>query len=100
MPVKKFKRTIENFVCAVCGREVVGDGYTNHCPHCLHSKHVDINPGDRASPCHGIMKPIGLEIKNGDYYIIQRCQKCGHTRPNKRSEKDSFETLLKISSKS
>ena len=26
-----------------------GNGYTNHCPKCLWSKHVDINPGDRGA---------------------------------------------------
>ena len=43
-----FTRKVEDFTCEHCGREVHGNGYTNHCPHCLHSKHVDVNPGDRA----------------------------------------------------
>ncbi|MFA6992594.1 MAG: RNHCP domain-containing protein, partial [Candidatus Gracilibacteria bacterium] len=40
---KRFSRTIEDFVCEKCGAKVKGDGYTNHCPKCLWSKHVDIN---------------------------------------------------------
>ena len=44
MPSLKFKRKKENFVCENCGAEVKGDGFTNHCPKCLYSKHVDIFP--------------------------------------------------------
>ena len=56
----------EEFVCENCGNKVPKLGYScrNHCPVCLHSKHVDINPGDRAETCHGLLEPIGLEINN------------------------------------
>ena len=56
-----FNRKKENFVCENCGEKVEGNGYTNHCPNCLWSKHVDINPGDRAETCHGLLKPIAVE---------------------------------------
>ena len=52
---KLFERNVEDFVCTVCGQQVEGNGYTNHCPKCLSSLHVDINPGDRASSCYGVM---------------------------------------------
>ena len=61
--MKQFQRKKENFVCEHCGQEVIGNGYTNHCPSCLHSKHVDINPGDRAETCGGLMEPVDLELK-------------------------------------
>ncbi|HYC79501.1 MAG TPA: RNHCP domain-containing protein, partial [Candidatus Binatia bacterium] len=57
--MKLFQRTPENFVCENCGTKVSGNGYTNHCPNCLYSKHVDNNPGDRLNKCHGLMEPIG-----------------------------------------
>lgn len=38
---KNFTRVIEDFICENCGTEVKGNGYTNHCPKCLWSKHVD-----------------------------------------------------------
>ena len=44
---KKFERNREDFTCNNCELFVQGDGYTDHCPSCLYSKHVDINPGDR-----------------------------------------------------
>lgn len=95
--MKKFNRQIENFTCEHCGTEVIGNGYTNHCPNCLWSKHVDINPGDRASDCGGLMEPIAVEIKKGEYILTQKCQKCGHIRKNKISPLDNFDEILKLS---
>lgn len=52
----------DSFICKNCGRLVVptgaGSDHRNHCPNCLHSLHVDIAPGDRASDCGGFMEPI------------------------------------------
>lgn len=93
---KKFQRKIENFICKNCGAKVIGDGYTNHCPLCLWSKHVDINPGDRASNCQGLMEPIALENKNGEQVIVHRCIKCGFQKRNKVAKNDSFNDLLNI----
>jgi hypothetical protein len=78
LPTKKFKRVIEDFVCENCGTRVEGDGYTNHCPSCLWSKHVDDkNPGDRASTCGGLMQPMEYYAQ-GNYWIIRhKCLKCG-----------------------
>lgn len=95
--MKKFNRRTENFVCEHCGTKVIGNGYTNHCPNCLYSKHVDINPGDREADCGGLMEPVSLELKNGDYIITHRCTQCGHIRKNKTSPDDNFEEILKLS---
>ena len=74
------------FICENCGKEVQPLGYTsrNHCPYCLHSIHVDITPGDRANPCKGLLKPIGIEqsSKKG-YVIVFKCTKCGKISRNK-----------------
>lgn len=91
-----FKRKIEDFVCNNCGQNVKGDGYTNHCPQCLWSKHVDIIPGDRASDCDSRMKPARMELSGGKYDIVHKCVKCGHEKKNKTSSKDNFEEVLKI----
>lgn len=95
--MKKFNRRIEDFICEHCGAEVHGNGYTNHCPNCLWSKHVDVNPGDRAADCGGLMEPVGVELKNGEYILLQKCKKCGHLRKNKVSPKDNFEEIIKLS---
>ncbi|MST04461.1 MAG: RNHCP domain-containing protein [Candidatus Pacebacteria bacterium] len=59
-----FIKVKEDFVCENCKTEVKGNGYTNHCPVCLYSKHVDVDPGDRLSKCGGLMKPMGLPHNN------------------------------------
>jgi len=92
----KFKRKIEDFVCENCGEEVKGDGFTNHCPKCLYSKHVDIFPGDRAESCCGLMEPIGSEESGGEWSLIHKCQKCGKVQKNKISKHDDFDSLIKI----
>ena len=52
------------FTCKVCGRlctpENAGSQHRNHCPNCLSSLHVDVEPGDRASDCGGIMEPVAV----------------------------------------
>ncbi len=93
---KKFQRKIEDFTCEHCGAEIKGDGYTDHCPHCLWGKHVDINPGDRANTCGGELEPIWAEAKRDNYNIGYRCQKCGQTLHNRSHKDDDFSTILKI----
>ncbi len=95
--MKNFKKVIENFVCEYCKTNVKGNGYTNHCPNCLHSKHVDINPGDRNETCHGLMKPIYITVKKDGYIYRHKCIKCGHEKNQKSSPNDNFEAILKIS---
>jgi Zn finger protein HypA/HybF involved in hydrogenase expression len=90
----KFTRTIEDFVCEYCGFNVSGSGYTNHCPKCLYSKHVDINPGDRMNACGGTMEPVGVEFVRGDYILIHQCQKCGQQKRNKISPADDFNAVI------
>jgi hypothetical protein len=98
MKRKNFIRKTEDFVCENCGISVSGTGYTNHCPACLFSKHVDEEiPGDRKSKCQGLMKPIGIEQKRGEYILIHKCLKCGKMMKNKTSESDNFEKILEIS---
>ncbi|MCG2694690.1 RNHCP domain-containing protein [Candidatus Parcubacteria bacterium] len=94
--MKNFTRTIENFVCENCNAKVEGNGYTNHCPNCLWSKHVDVNPGDRLAECGGIMEPIGIENKSDVFFVVQKCQKCGHLRRNKLNKGDNFDEAIKL----
>ena len=51
--IKKLKISLASTV----GAKLRAMNYTNHCPRCLYSKHVDINPGDRAEQCDGMMEP-------------------------------------------
>ena len=97
---KKFQRNTENFVCEHCGFKTEGDGYTNHCPKCLWSKHVDNNPGDRANECQGLMEPEGLRKKDGEYDILHRCTVCGTEKWNRVTKADDSDIIVKLSASS
>lgn len=94
-----FTRLDEEFICENCGKKVPKLGYScrNHCPNCLHSKHVDVNPGDREETCHALLKPIDIEInpKKG-YVIVFKCMKCGSIRKNKVAEDDNMDLIYEI----
>jgi hypothetical protein len=92
----KFIKNVEDFVCENCREEVIGNGFTNHCPNCLYSKHVDINPGDRKNTCSGLMKPISVEKKGREYSILHKCIKCDFEKLNKTQKEDNFEALTQI----
>ncbi len=75
----------EAFTCASCGREVPVGGRRprDHCPWCLHSRHVDVVPGDRAESCGGLLVPVALEPGGGGLAIVYRCASCGAPRRNR-----------------
>lgn len=79
-----------------CGAAVSGSGYTNHCPACLWSQHVDVNPGDRQAACGGLMRPLGVESGRKGYRIRHRCEACGFERVNTTAENDDFEAILRL----
>jgi len=94
---KRFVRTKEDFVCEICGSLVKGDGYTDHCPVCLWSKHVDVFPGDRRSSCGGLMEPIVVAQKRGKWRILYRCCRCGYQHWNKASVQDNLARIVELS---
>ena len=98
----KFTKIDEEFICEHCGKLVPKLKYScrNHCPYCLYSKHVDINPGDRLEECHGLLEPIRVELdsKKG-YVIIYRCQKCGAIRKNKAANDDNRNLLIQLTAR-
>lgn len=90
---KQFQRNIENFVCEECDHMVVGDGYSNHCPNCLVSKHVDVHPGDRAAECGGIMDVIDIFFNHGRLNFRHKCRECGHEKNNKAHKEDNIDAI-------
>lgn len=95
--MKKFTKTIEDFDCAHCGTVVHGNGYTNHCPECLWSKHVDNNPGDRAATCGGMMKPISIEPDGERFIITHKCETCGKIKRQKTADNDDIDKIIELS---
>lgn len=96
-----FKKQNEQFVCLNCGKQV--DFHPNssrdHCTFCLYGQHVDINPGDRLNDCKGILKPIGLSIRNKKKQIVYKCDKCGKVVKCIVAPDDSLNEVIKLSSK-
>ena len=92
----RFRRRREDFVCDVCGEKVEGNGYTDHCPKCLNGKHVDINPGDRASDCGGPMKPIYTVYSRDHFIIYYRCIVCGKEWRVRSAANDNREKMTSL----
>ncbi len=101
---KRYYRThpcTDAFICKVCGWPVVsagaGSNHRNHCPNCLSSIHLDNEPGDRRSECHGRMDPIGVWVrKNGEWAVIHRCRCCGKICSNRTAADDNPMKLMAL----
>ncbi len=95
-----FIKNKEDFFCEQCGTKVTGTGYTNHCPQCLWSKHVDVDPGDRASNCGGMMSPDAIEVVGEESVIVHQCTKCKHVKRNKVAKGDDYATVIAVARQS
>ena len=92
------------FTCKVCGRPVVafgaGGAHRNHCPNCLSSRHLDVEPGDRAANCGGVMDPVAVWVRNnGEWAVIHRCRVCGALSSNRIAADDNPMKLMSIALK-
>lgn len=105
LKTKRFQVINEGFTCGNCGREVPPTAQTtprNHCPFCLWSKHVDVNPGDRANACRGMLRPIGIYTHTKkEYIILHQCQRCGERVRSKailsdENTADDFELIIEL----
>lgn len=102
-----------DFICKHCGHfvssQILVSGVVNrnHCPYCLHSRHVDLyDPGDRLCACKALMKPVGLTLKHsrdkyapdnhGELMLVHRCINCGDLSINRIAADDDPEMLLAI----
>ncbi|MDR9390911.1 MAG: RNHCP domain-containing protein [Trueperaceae bacterium] len=105
--MKRFtvRGTNQGFVCLHCGADVAplaGGSVRNHCPACLWSLHVDVDPGDRASDCGGPLAPVGAESVGGKgWRIVHRCTVCGAERRNKAAlddptQPDDYDALIRL----
>lgn len=99
--MKTFHEIDEAFICEKCGYHVERLGYScrDHCPNCLYSKHVDINPGDRKNKCLGLLKPTGIEKFKDTYKIIYTCEKCHQTHRNILAKDDNINEVINLSVK-
>jgi Zn finger protein HypA/HybF involved in hydrogenase expression len=91
----------DGFRCHHCSQPVLastsGTHHRNHCPYCLWSLHVDHEPGDRRSPCQGLMEPVAVWVRRkGEWALVHRCEKCGSLHSNRIAGDDNQFALLSI----
>lgn len=94
----------DSFTCRNCGRlcvpEGAGSDHRNHCPNCLTSLHLDIEPGDREADCGGQMEPIAVWVRRGgEWAIVHRCRVCGWISSNRIAADDNPMKLMSIAMK-
>lgn len=89
-------RRDEAFACAACGAAVPPGGarVRDHCPRCLCSMHVDEVPGDRASTCGGLLRPVRATHEAGEWVLGYRCERCAAER-RCRAHPDDDPALLR-----
>lgn len=103
-----------DFTCKRCGHfvsarmAVSGVAHRNHCPYCLHSRHVDLfKAGDRLCACKGLMAPVGLTLKHsrdkyaggsrGELMLVHCCTACGSLSINRiAADDDAIEVLASL----
>lgn len=94
-----FVKKDESFVCKNCGKKVEKLNYTSrdHCNYCLHSIHIDIEPGDRLNECKGLLVPVNvLETSKKGKVIIYRCNKCGDEIRNIVANDDNEDEIFNV----
>ena len=97
--MKLFTENDNEFICEKCNKKVDKLLYSSrdHCPYCLYSKHVDINPGDRANECKGLLKPVGIEKFKDTYKILYKCTKCNKEHKNIMANDDDMNLIINLS---
>ena len=101
-PTRAARTGVESFKCRHCrafvGPTITGGRHRNHCPLCLHSRHVDgKRPGDRASDCGSLMAPVArFDRPDGEAMLVHRCLGCGFERPNRLAADDSILLLTRL----
>lgn len=100
-----------DFTCKHCGHfvsartAISGVVNRNHCPRCLHSRHVDLfEAGDRLCACKALMAPVGLAFKRtrdkyaggnqGELMLVHRCTNCGDLSINRIAADDDPMAIL------
>lgn len=106
------REDMSSFRCIHCcqivpvARLLSGVHNRNHCPYCLHSRHLDLlRAGDRLAACKGNMQPVGLTYKRswkkygqalGELMLVHRCGDCGKLSINRIAADDDGEAILAL----
>ncbi|MFZ4516241.1 MAG: RNHCP domain-containing protein [Acidimicrobiia bacterium] len=86
----------------------MGTQNRNHCPYCLHSRHVDeVVPGDRGTDCGASMPPVALAFKHlkpdkygnarvGELMLVHVCPIDGRISPNRIAADDNADAITAV----
>ena len=110
--IRRSQNVGTSFRCVHCRQLVLVDWLLsgvhnrNHCPYCLHSRHLDLwRAGDRLAACKGSMQPVGLTFKRsrkrysqgrGELMLVHRCEECGKLSLNRIAADDDGEAILAL----
>ncbi|WP_019632355.1 RNHCP domain-containing protein [Actinomadura atramentaria] len=92
---------LNTFTCVKCGRIVsarTDDGTRrNHCPSCLHSRHVLDQVAGGPADCDGRMAPIAIAVlRNGDWMVVHRCARCDELTSSPVAKDDNQYILMRM----
>ncbi|MEV0675112.1 RNHCP domain-containing protein [Actinosynnema sp. NPDC050436] len=95
------RTSTETFVCVWCGLTVAASGpdgkRRNHCPSCVHSRHVHDHVEGGPSECRARMSPISIAVlRNGDWKVIHRCTRCDELTANRVQGDDNQLILMRL----
>ncbi|OPC84399.1 RNHCP domain protein [Embleya scabrispora] len=92
---------VDTFKCVRCGLTVTtvdpaGDR-RNHCPSCLHSRHVVDHVEGGPSECGARMSPISIAVlRNGDWMLVHRCIRCDELTSSAIAPDDNQLILIRM----
>lgn len=91
----------DTFACVRCGLTVTSyapDGRRrDHCPSCLHSRHVTDHVDGGPSGCRARMTPLSIAVpRGGDWMVIHRCTRCEELTSSATSGDDNQLILMRM----
>ena len=89
----------QTFTCLLCGLGVHAlDGEPrDHCPSCLHSRHVHDQVDGGRSDCAGRMTPISVvAARDGRWQLVHRCVRCDELSESTVATDDNPLLLMRI----
>lgn len=62
--------------------------------------HLDLEPGDRAADCGGVMEPLAVWCRRGgEWALVHRCRECGALSSNRIAADDNPALLVSIAAR-
>ena len=94
-------RGAETFGCLRCGLTVTAyapDGARrDHCPGCLHARHVDDHVAGGSSPCRSRMTPIAIAAPRAcGWMLVHRCAACAELTASPVRGDDNRLVLMRL----